>query len=234
MTSGFRYLVCYKCVILFYNLFRIGAKHKTSVMGKLSVYNFVTLNGYFKGPNEDISWAKGKRSREEDEFAAKNLQANGILLFGRKTYEMMKSYWPTEQAKKDVPDVAKGMNKAEKIVFSRTLKNTDWENTRIINGNIAEEVKKLKEGSKDITILGSGTIVSQLAEKGLIDVFQVMVYPVAISDGTPFLNDIHQALELKLTKSQIFKSGTAFHCYEPAAQKTSSSKEQKAMAQETH
>ena len=197
-------------------------------MGKLCVYNFVSANGYFKGPDEDISWAKQNQSKEERDFAAENLQADGILLFGRVTYEMMKSYWPTPQAKKDAPDVAEGMNKAEKIVVSKTLKKTDWENTRIIKDNIAAEVKKLKETSgKDITILGSGSIVSQLAEKGLIDEFQVMVHPVAIGDGTPFLKAINKKIELELTKTRSFKSGIVLLCYQPKEQKAEHAKKRK-------
>ena len=118
-----------------------------SVMGKLSVYNFVSVNGYFKGPNDDISWAKQSASEEENNFAAENLQADGILLFGRVTYEMMKSYWPTPEAKKNAAEVAEEMNNAEKIVFSKTLQKADWKNTRIINGNLEEEVRKLKDQS---------------------------------------------------------------------------------------
>jgi dihydrofolate reductase len=189
-------------------------------MGRLTVYNFVSANGYFKGPDEDISWAKQKRTKEEDEYAVENLQSGSILLFGRKTYEMMKAYWPMQQAKKDAPRLAQGMNKAEKIVFSKTLRKADWENTRIINGDIEEEAKKLKASEKDATILGSGSIVNQLAEKGLIDEFQVMVYPVAINDGTPFLKDIQKKIELKLTKVQSFKNGVVLLCYEPASKNT--------------
>jgi dihydrofolate reductase len=83
------------------------------------------------------------------------------------------------------------MNKAEKIVFSKTLKRADWDNTRIVSGNIEEEVKKLKRSEKGLTVLGSGSIVNQLAEAGLVDEFQIMIHPVAINNGTAFLKDIH-------------------------------------------
>jgi dihydrofolate reductase len=185
-------------------------------MGKLSVYNFVSINGYFKGPNEDISWAHQNASREEREFAAENAQSGAILLFGRKTYEMMVSYWPTPEAKKNNAGVAEGMNKAEKIVFSKTLKKADWKNTRIINDNLEEEVRKLKESSgRDITILGSGSIVNQLSEEGLIDKFQLMVHPVAIGNGTPLLKDIHKNIDLELIKTRSFKNGIVLLCYQP-------------------
>jgi len=184
-------------------------------MGKLLVYNFVSANGYFKGPNEDISWAHQNPSQEESDFAAENAQGGAVLLFGRKTYEMMKSYWPTPEAKKNNAGVAEGMNKAEKIVFSRTLKKADWNNTTIVSDNLEQEVKKLKQSEKTITVLGSGTIVNQLAEAGLVDEFQVMIHPVAIGNGTTFLKDVHKKVDLALTKTRSFKSGIVLLCYEP-------------------
>ncbi|HEV8507749.1 MAG TPA: dihydrofolate reductase family protein [Chitinophagaceae bacterium] len=184
-------------------------------MGKLLVYNFVSANGYFKGLNEDISWAHQNPSQEESDFAAENAQGGAVLLFGRKTYEMMVSYWPSPEAKKNNAGVAEGMNKAEKIVFSKTLKKADWNNTRVINDDIIGEVKELKQSGKVMTILGSGSIVNQLAEAGLVDEFQVMIHPVAIGSGTPFLKDINKKIELVLTKTRSFKSGIVLLCYQP-------------------
>jgi len=184
-------------------------------MGKLLVYNFVSVNGYFKGPNEDISWAHQNPSQKESEFASENAQGGAILLFGRKTYEMMVSYWPTPEARKNNAGVAEGMNKAEKIVFSKTLKKAGWNNTRIVSGNIEEEVKKLKRSEKSITVLGSGSIVNQLVEAGLVDEFQLMVHPVAIEKGTAFLKDIRKKIDLVLTKTRSFKSGIVLLFYQP-------------------
>ena len=112
---------------------------KTSNMGKLIVYNFITVNGYFKGRNEDISWAKQNNSEEENKLAAENAGSGNLLLFGRKTYEMMAAYWPSAEAIKNAPELAAGINNAEKIVFSKTLRNADWNNTRIIKENMEEE-----------------------------------------------------------------------------------------------
>ncbi len=99
-------------------------------MRKVSVFNFVTLNGYFKGPKGDISWHK--YGAEENEYAAKMLKSGNTLLFGRVTYEMMASYWPTPVAIKNDPIVAEGMNNADKIVFSRTLKKVEWNKTKLV------------------------------------------------------------------------------------------------------
>ena len=184
-------------------------------MGKLIVYNFISVNGYFKGPNEDISWAKAD-SGEERTFAAEQFKTNNILIFGRVTYELMSSYWPTEQARKDTPKIAEGMNKAEKIVFSTKMDKADWNNTRLIKGDLGNEIRKLKElPGRDLTVLGSGSIVSQLMHLRLIDELQLMVHPVLIGGGTSILNDIMGKIDLRLIKTKKFKSGSVAHYYEP-------------------
>ncbi|HZE85422.1 MAG TPA: dihydrofolate reductase family protein, partial [Puia sp.] len=114
------------------------------------------------------------------------------------------------------PALAEGMNKAEKIVFSRTLKKADWNNTRIVKDNIGDEIRKLKQGSgKDMTLLGSGSILTQLAEQGLIDEYLFMVDPVAIGDGTPIFKGLRQELRLELTMTRAFKSGVLLLSYRP-------------------
>ena len=184
-------------------------------MPALSCFNFISLNGFYKGLKDDISWHR--HGGEESEFSAENAQKDSILLFGRVTYEMMASFWPTEQAMAMSPQVAEGMTKAEKIVFSRTLATASWANTRIVQHDIYGEVKRLKEtGTKDLTILGSGSIVSQLADHGLIDQYSLMLVPVAIPYGSSFLHGISRKLDLKLTSTRTFKSGVVLLNYVPA------------------
>ena len=181
-------------------------------MRKLTMYNFITLNGFYKGLNEDISWHR--HGGEEEGFSVDSLQQDNILLFGRVTYQMMASFWPTPMAMESMPDVATGMNNAEKIVFSNSLDNAEWQNTTIINGDIVEEIKKLKQQpGKDMTILGSGSIVTQFAEAGLIDGYEIMIDPVAIGNGTPIFNGISNNLNLMLTNSKVFKSGVILLSY---------------------
>jgi dihydrofolate reductase len=181
---------------------------------KVSVFNFITLNGYYKGPNEDIGWHR--HEGEESQYSEEGLAQENILLFGRRTYEMMVAFWPTPAAKDLFPKVAEGMNTSEKIVFSKTLKKADWNNTRVVKENIVEEIKKMKQTpGKDMTILGSGSIVTQLAEQGFIDEYQIMVDPVALGDGTPLFQGMRHKLDLKLTSTREFKSGVVLLCYEP-------------------
>jgi len=183
-------------------------------MGKVNVFNFVSLDGYFEGSNGDISWAKN--SAEGDEYAAEMLNSgNNTLLFGRVTYELMASYWPTPDALKNVPLVAEGMNNAEKIVFSRTLKKVEWNNTRLVKDNIEEEIRKMKQTpGKNMTLLGSGSILTQFAQQNLIDEYKIMVHPVVLGDGTPVFKGIKHRLNLKLTTTRTFRNGNVLLCYE--------------------
>jgi dihydrofolate reductase len=183
-------------------------------MRTLNVFNFITLNGYYKGIDGDISWHR--HGEEESKFSDENSQRGSTLLFGRVTYEHMAAFWPTEMAKQRAPVTADGMNKAEKIVFSRTLKKAEWQNTTIINDDLVSSVRRLKsESGNPITILGSGSIITQLADAGLIDTYGFMIDPVALGDGVPVFKGITHRLQLRLTSSRVFKSGVVFVTYEP-------------------
>ncbi|HVU55423.1 MAG TPA: dihydrofolate reductase family protein [Puia sp.] len=183
-------------------------------MRKLVVFNFLTLNGYFEGSGGDISWHRS--GEEESKFAGESVGQGGILLFGRVTYEHMVAYWPTPMAMQQHPAVAKGMNKAEKIVFSRTLKQSDWENTTVIDGDLAKEVRRLKEmPGNDMCLLGSGSILTQLADAGLIDEYQFMVDPVALGAGTPAFKGLKKKLDLQLVSHRVFQSGIILLNYRP-------------------
>jgi dihydrofolate reductase len=184
-------------------------------MRKLFVFNLVTLDGYFEGPNRDISWHNV--DAEFNEYAVEMLNSVDMLIFGRVTYELMASYWPTPFAIKNDPIVAEGMNHADKIVFSRTLKKAEWNNTRLVRDHIVEEIKRMKQmPGKDMTLLGSGSIATQFAQQGLIDEYQFMVDPVVLGDGTPIFKGLKHPLNLKLTATRTFRSGVVLLSYQPA------------------
>jgi dihydrofolate reductase len=185
-------------------------------MGKLTVFNFVTLDGYFKGLNEDISWHR--HDVEENEYAAGMLHSGDTLLFGRVTYDLMASYWPTPAAIQNDPVVAERMNAAEKIVFSRTLEKVEWNNTRLVKEAVGEELTSMKQmPGKNMTLLGSGSILTQFAQQGLIDEFQIMLDPVALGVGTPIFKGIQHRQHLKLVTTRAFKNGVVLLCYQPVA-----------------
>jgi len=180
----------------------------------LNVFNFISINGFYKDADNGIGWEKHD-GQEEKEFSGKNAQGGAILLFGRKTYEMMAGFWPTPAGQKTEAATAKGMTEAEKIVFSRTLKKADWNNTRIVSEDMVAEVKRLKEAGKNMTILGSGSIITQLTDAQLIDTFMIMLNPTALSGGTAIFNGIKENLSLQLVDHRVFKSGRVLFTYKP-------------------
>src|SRR6187401_2336542 len=151
-------------------------------MRQLTAFENVSLDGYFTNANNDMSWAhRDSDDPEWKAFTAENASGESQLLFGRKTYELMVKYWPTPEAKEKDPMVAGGMNALPKIVFSRTLANVSWANTRLVKADPAAEVRKLKsEPGPALVMMGSGSIVAQLAAAGLIDEYQLVVTPVAL------------------------------------------------------
>jgi dihydrofolate reductase len=188
-------------------------------MSKLIVFNTVTVDGYFAGVDGHISWAhRNKDDAEWNGFVAGNAKGGGILLFGRVTYQLMASFWPTPQAAATLPEVADRMNKAQKVVFSRTLYDVSWSNTRLVKDDLIAEVKKMKEQpGEGIAVLGSGSIVSQLTQAGLVDEFQIVVSPVVIGKGRTMFAGVDHEVNLKLKKTRPFSNGNVVHYYEPAA-----------------
>ena len=185
-------------------------------MPKLIVFNHISLDGYFVDSNNQMSWAKTHIDDEWNSFVTENARGGGVLLFGRVTYQMMASFWPTEAALQSMPEVAKQMNSLPKVVFSRTMDHAGWNNTRLIKNNLIEEVRKMKQGTGEgMVIMGSGTIVAQLTEANLIDQYQVVINPVILGNGRTMFENV-KTKELKLTKTRQFKNGNVFVSYENA------------------
>jgi dihydrofolate reductase len=183
-------------------------------MRKLYLFNLITLDGFFEGPNRDISWHNV--DEEFNEFAIEQLNSADLLLFGRVTYELMASYWPTPTAIKNDPIIAQEMNSIAKIVFSRTMNKVDWNNTRLIKENAAEETSKLKQQpGKNILIFGSADLASEFMKLGLIDEFRIIVNPILLGNGTPLFKDISDRMKLNLLKTRTFRSGNVLLYYEP-------------------
>jgi dihydrofolate reductase len=190
----------------------------TMHMPKLVVYNSMSLDGYFTDANGDMSWAH-KRDPEWQAFVSENARGGGQLLFGRITYDLMASFWPTPHAAQSNPIVVDRMNGLRKFVFSRTLDQVSWNNTTLLKGDISTEVRKLKqEPGPDIVIMGSGSVVAQLAEAGLIDEYQIVLNPLVVGSGRTLFEGVKRKLPLKLAKSRAFGNGNVVLFYEPTDQ----------------
>lgn len=192
------------CLLLpsFFITFALNKKQKN--MRTLTAFVFTTLNGYYKGDDDNVEWHSN--GAEEIEFAQHQLQKGNTLIFGRKTYELMKNFWVSPMAYELFPVVAMRINQAEKIVCSNTLESSDWNNTTILKGDIVTEIKSLKEMSgNDLTILGSGNLVKQLTEAGLIDEYELMIDPVLLGSGSTLFEGITKELSLQLSDARVFK-----------------------------
>jgi dihydrofolate reductase len=188
-------------------------------MRKIGVFNHVTVDGFFAGPNGEIDWFKViKEDDEWEKYTHGQAKSGSTLMFGHTTYEMMKSYWPTPDAIKNDPGMAEVVNSSPKIVFSKALESVEegpnWKNIKILHGIRSEEILKLKE-KEDITIMGSGTIVQQLANLGLIDEYSLVVVPLILGVGKPLFKDVKKS-DLKLRESKTFKNGIVLLRYDPA------------------
>jgi len=187
-------------------------------MGTIIAFTNVSVDGYFSGPNGEIDWFKNNDD-EVRKFTIEQANPSATLIFGHTTYEMMAGYWPTLDAIKNDPIVAGVMNSALKIVFSKTLKPVKdspvWKNVKVLHEIKREEIVKLKEQADgDFAILGSGIIVQQLANLGLIDEYQLLVHPVILGAGRYLFKDIHR-MNLKLLDTRTFGSGKVFLKYSP-------------------
>jgi dihydrofolate reductase len=185
-------------------------------MRRLSVYNQVSLDGYFTDANGDMGFAHPNQADAEwDSFVAGNASGGGELVFGRVTYAMMAGFWPSAAARQQMPVVAERMNNLPKVVFSRSLTGASWNNTRVLNGDIATLVKQLKaESGPDMVILGSGSVVAQLAALRLIDFYQIVLLPLALGGGRALFEGAPR-LNLHLESTRTFGNGNVLLNYTP-------------------
>ena len=173
----------------------------------------ISLDGYFEGPGNDLSGF----TMENEAFSRDGNHEMDTLLLGRKTYDMMASFWPTPQAAEMMPEVAKYMNETRKVVASHRDFAPDWQNTRGISGDVMEQVRQLKaEPGKAIGIFGSNTLCVSLIQAGLLDEMQILVNPVLLGAGTPLFEGLGEKIPFTLTNTHPFQTGSVLLTYKPA------------------
>jgi dihydrofolate reductase len=179
------------------------------MMRNVIVSNLMSLDGFFERPNKVLDWVI-----TDDEFfdyAKGLLRTADALLFGRVTYEYMAAHWPTAPA----DEIADYMNSLPKVVFARTLRSVEWNNSRLVQGNIAKEVSRMKQlPGKDMVIFGSAMLASLLLQENLIDEYRVILQPVLLGSGTPLFRDIRETISLKLKSAKAFASGVTLLSYQ--------------------
>jgi dihydrofolate reductase len=186
-------------------------------MRKVILLMHVSLDGFVAGPNGEMDWIKLDDSLWD--YVNTITAAADTALYGAKTYSLMENYWPTaaEQPHATKHDIDHGQwaNKVQKLVFSKSLKETDWQNTTIIRNDIAEEIAKLKEQSgKNLLMLGSPKLAQSFMKLGLIDEFRLNVNPVVIGAGISLFHDVQQPINLALMGTTTFDTGVVGLHYE--------------------
>lgn len=177
------------------------------------MFNFISLDGFLEGKNRELDWHQV--DDEFHRFAVDQMNAADTLLFGRVTYQMMADYWRKPEPLKNDPLVAGPMNSYPKFVFSKTLPDADWNNTKLIRDNTNEEIRKMKrENGKDILLLGSADFAATLIKEQLIDEFRIMINPVLLGQGNALFRDLDGRHKLRLIRSRVFASGNVLLCYE--------------------
>jgi dihydrofolate reductase len=179
---------------------------------KLVVSEFVSLDGVVEAP----AWTFQFQSAEQEAFKFAELKASDSLLLGRVTYEGFAAAWPNMA--EQTGEYGAMMNGYPKYVASTTLDKTEW-NASLIKGDLAEEVGRLKQQpGRDILVFGSGTLVQTLVQRGLVDEYRLMLFPVVLGRGRRLFGE-GLAATLQLVDTKPFKSGVIVLTYQPGSNK---------------
>jgi dihydrofolate reductase len=178
----------------------------------------VTLDGYMSGRNCELDWHFNYWNEEMADHACHQLAKIDTILLGRVTYTAMAQYWPYQAFNLSFPRehiaFADMMNSHLKIVFSKTLQRTSWNNSRLVKKDFRTEISRLKkQEGKDIIIYGSGKLVASLMEAGLIDEYELWVHPVLLGEGKALFTGLHNMHTLKLLNTTPFGSGVVILSY---------------------
>jgi dihydrofolate reductase len=148
------------------------------------------------------------------------LNAGGTILYGRTTYQLMEDYWPslvkTPGPDKAYNDFALAIDRIDKVLFSRTVKSVDWNNSRLSNKSLAEEIASLKQSSGKDIYIGSRSLIIQALNQNLVDEFQILIHPSIEGKGPRLFEEIESRIKLKLQSTKTFKaSGVVALYYQP-------------------
>jgi dihydrofolate reductase len=195
-------------------------------MRRIVMFNRVTADGYFAGPDGNLEWVVP--DEEVDKAGAEAIPGFDTILFGRRTYELFEGFWPhAVDDSPTAPDphgagrrsqtmraMAIWLNEATKLVFSRTRHAVSWRNSRLLHEFDPREIEAMKrQQGQDMIVFGSGSIVSQLTQHGLIDEYQLVVSPILLGSGRPLLSGVSKSLRLDLLEAKKYESGNVMLRY---------------------
>ena len=187
-------------------------------MRKLKLQVQISIDGFVAGPNGELDWMSFSWDEKNREYVNALTDSSDTILLGRKMTDGFVNYWTSVLDNPESAEFsfARKMVNTPKIVFSKTLKKSRWANTIVANGDLVEEVEKLKQkDGRDILVYGGATFVSNLIKENLIDEFHLAINPAAIGRGLTIFGNLEDRLKLKLVQSNAFSNGKVVNHYEP-------------------
>jgi len=198
----------------------IFTQSEENTLRKIIVSMRVTLDGFIAGPHGEMDWMEEFLDEALANYESELQKTVDTTLFGRVTYEGFESYWPKvaldPASPKGLVEYANQLNAMRKIVFSKTLSRVEWNNSILVKEIVPEEIIKMKqEPGRDMVIHGSASIVRTLTNLGLIDQYQLLVFPVVLGSGKPLFQDILHKVKLSLVNTKTHPSGVVVLTYQP-------------------
>lgn len=186
---------------------------------RLFVHMLVSLDGFIEGPEREMDWfADG--DPQFGQYTEEMLDSVGVALYGRRSYELMASYWPAAEVNAGSPqerEFARKMNALPKVVLSRTLERATWANTRVVRDGVEEELKELKrQAGKPIVAWAGAGLVETLTRLRLVDEYRLLVHPVLLGRGTRFFPELESRVPLRLVRTAQVGQSLVLLCYEPS------------------
>ncbi len=184
-------------------------------MRKLKLQVQLTVDGYVAGPNGEMDWTISTWDDDLKDYVTELSDPVDCIVLGRKLAQGFIPYWASSPEGEDARGIAK-MNNTPKVVFTKTLASSEWDNTVLAKGDLVDEITKLKkQPGKDIIAYGGAAFVSSLIQNGLVDEFHLFINPTAIGGGMTIFKGLAGKQTLALVKSRAFDCGIVALHYEP-------------------
>ena len=176
----------------------------------------MTINGYVAGLNGENDWMTWNPDDEFIAFLSSLIDSSDTLLLGRKTAEGIITFWESTAEKNPAHTFAKKIADITKVVFTKTLDKSTWNNTTLAKGNLAEEITSLKnKNGKDILVFGGANFVSSLTKDGLIDEYHLIINPTAMSNGMTIFNSPDSIQKFTPIQSKLYPGGKTVLSFKP-------------------
>jgi dihydrofolate reductase len=185
-------------------------------MRKVKLQIQMTINGYVGQPNGEMDWMTWNPDDQLIEFINSNFDSSDTILLGRKMADGFIKHWENAVDKNPNIPFAKQIVSTPKVIFTKTLDKSTWNNTTLAKGNLAEEIANLKkQDGKDIIVVGGAGFVSSLIKEGLIDEYHLIVNPTAISSGMTIFNSLNGMQKFSPTQAKLYPGGKIVLSYKP-------------------